>query len=440
VIEISHLTKKYGGHLAVDDLSLQIAQGKIYGFLGPNGAGKSTTMNIITGYLAATQGTVTIDGFDIFKQPEEAKKCLGYLPEQPPLYMDMTVYEYLKFVADLKKLPRQKRSQYISEAMELTRISDMKKRLIRNLSKGYRQRVGFAQAVLGYPKVIILDEPTVGLDPKQMIEIRELILSLGRQHTVILSSHILSEIKEVCEHIFIISKGRLAASDTTENLIAQMSGGQEISLLVKGSAEAVTETMGLAGLMPESIVPGAEEGCVRAALKAQKGEDLREQVFYAFAQAGIPILEMRADTKSLEQVFLELTSKEADTAAQRENKALENKTSEDKTSEDEKSEDEKSEDKTSENRILENKTPENETQKNKTPEKIISEGKIPEDKILENKTPEKITSEKITSEKITSEDKASKNINSENAEQENLDGAEAPLQSDGTDLNMQEVE
>jgi len=430
VIEISHLTKKYGGHLAVDDLSLQIAQGKIYGFLGPNGAGKSTTMNIITGYLAATQGTVTIDGFDIFKQPEEAKKCLGYLPEQPPLYMDMTVYEYLKFVADLKKLPRQKRSQYISEAMELTRISDMKKRLIRNLSKGYRQRVGFAQAVLGYPKVIILDEPTVGLDPKQMIEIRELILSLGRQHTVILSSHILSEIKEVCEHIFIISKGRLAASDTTENLIAQMSGGQEISLLVKGSAEAVTETMGLAGLMPESIVPGAEEGCVRAALKAQKGEDLREQVFYAFAQAGIPILEMRADTKSLEQVFLELTSKEADTAAQRENKALENKTSEDKTSEDE-----KSEDKTSENRILENKTPENETQKNKTPEKIISEGKIPEDKILENKTPEKITSEKITS-----EDKASKNINSENAEQENLDGAEAPLQSDGTDLNMQEVE
>ncbi len=430
MIEISHLTKKYGGHLAVDDLSLQIAQGKIYGFLGPNGAGKSTTMNIITGYLAATQGTVTIDGFDIFKQPEEAKKCLGYLPEQPPLYMDMTVYEYLKFVADLKKLPRQKRSQYISEAMELTRISDMKKRLIRNLSKGYRQRVGFAQAVLGYPKVIILDEPTVGLDPKQMIEIRELILSLGRQHTVILSSHILSEIKEVCEHIFIISKGRLAASDTTENLIAQMSGGQEISLLVKGSAEAVTETMGLAGLMPESIVPGAEEGCVRAALKAQKGEDLREQVFYAFAQAGIPILEMRADTKSLEQVFLELTSKEADTAAQRENKALENKTSEDKTSEDE-----KSEDKTSENRILENKTPENETQKNKTPEKIISEGKIPEDKILENKTPEKITSEKITS-----EDKASKNINSENAEQENLDGAEAPLQSDGTDLNMQEVE
>ena len=244
----------------------------------------------------------------------------------------------------------------------------------------------------------------------------------------------------LCEHIFIISKGRLAASDTTENLIAQMSGGQEISLLVKGSAEAVTETMGLAGLMPESIVPGAEEGCVRAALKAQKGEDLREQVFYAFAQAGIPILEVRADTKSLEQVFLELTSKEADTAAQRENKALENKTSEDKTSEDEKSEDEKSEDeksedKTSENRILENKTPENETQKNKTPEKIISEGKIPEDKILENKTPEKITSEKITS-----EDKASKNINSENAEQENLDGAEAPLQSDGTDLNMQEVE
>lgn len=310
MIEISHLTKKYGEHLAVDDLSLQIAQGKIYGFLGPNGAGKSTTMNIITGYLAATQGTVTIDGFDIFKQPEEAKKRIGYLPEQPPLYMDMTVREYLKFVADLKKLPKEKRYQQIDEAMELTKTADMKNRLIRNLSKGYRQRVGFAQAVLGYPKVIILDEPTVGLDPKQIIEIRELIQSLGRQHTVILSSHILSEVKEVCEHIFIISKGRLAASDTTENLIAQMSGGQEIHLLVKGAQDAAAKVLQDAGLEPESMTPDIEEGCTQAVLKAQKGEDLRERVFYTFADAGIPILEMRAGSKSLEEVFLELTNQD----------------------------------------------------------------------------------------------------------------------------------
>ncbi len=309
MIEISHLTKKYGEHVAVDDLSLKIEQGKIYGFLGPNGAGKSTTMNIITGYIGATQGTVSINGYDILKQPEEAKRCIGYLPEQPPLYMDMTVSEYLRFTADLKKLPKQKKYQFIEEAMELTKITDMKKRLIRNLSKGYRQRVGFAQAVLGYPEVIILDEPTVGLDPKQIIEIRELIQSLGRQHTVILSSHILSEVREVCEQIFIISKGRLAASDTTENLIAQMSGEQEIHLLLKGGQNAVLLAFQEAGLMPASVREDQEPGCVHAVLKAEKDTDVRERAFYAFAKADIPILEMTAGRKSLEQVFLELTNR-----------------------------------------------------------------------------------------------------------------------------------
>ena len=309
MIEISHLTKKYGEHVAVDDLSLKIEQGKIYGFLGPNGAGKSTTMNIITGYIGATQGPVSINGYDILKQPEEAKRCIGYLPEQPPLYMDMTVSEYLRFTADLKKLPKQKKYQFIEEAMELTKITDMKKRLIRNLSKGYRQRVGFAQAVLGYPEVIILDEPTVGLDPKQIIEIRELIQSLGRQHTVILSSHILSEVREVCEQIFIISKGRLAASDTTENLIAQMSGEQEIHLLLKGGQNAVLLAFQEAGLMPASVREDQEPGCVHAVLKAEKDTDVRERAFYAFAKADIPILEMTAGRKSLEQVFLELTNR-----------------------------------------------------------------------------------------------------------------------------------
>ncbi len=308
MIEISHLTKKYGDHTAVDDLSLTIEPGRIYGFLGPNGGGKSTTMNLITGYIAATSGAVRINGYDIFKQPEQARKCVGYLPELPPLYMEMTVAEYLKFAADLKKLPKEKKRRYIDEAMELTKITDMKNRLIRNLSKGYRQRVGFAQAVLGYPQVIILDEPTVGLDPQQMIEIRELIQSLGERHTVILSSHILSEVKEICGHIFIISKGRLAASDTTQNLIARMSGAQEVSLLLKGGEEAVMQILReIPGAVSVSAVPDQEDGCLRAVLQAEKGGDIREQVFYAFAQAQIPILEMTVGSKSLEQVFLELT-------------------------------------------------------------------------------------------------------------------------------------
>ena len=195
MIEISHLTKKYGTHVAVDDLNLTIEPGRIYGFLGPNGAGKSTTMNMITGYLGATEGTIKINGFDILAQPEDAKKCIGYLPELPPLYMDMTVEEYLLFAAELKKIPKEKRKLYVEDAMATTKITDMRGRLIKNLSKGYRQRVGLAQAVLGYPEVIILDEPTVGLDPKQIIEIRDLIQSLGKKHTVILSSHILSEVR-----------------------------------------------------------------------------------------------------------------------------------------------------------------------------------------------------------------------------------------------------
>ena len=312
MIEISHLTKKYGDQTAVDDLTLQMESGKIYGFLGPNGAGKSTTMNMITGYIASTDGSVKINGYDILKQPEQARKCVGYLPEQPPLYMDMTTAEYLRFTANLKKIPRDKKRQYIEEAMELTKITDIKNRLIRNLSKGYRQRVGFAQAVLGYPDVIILDEPTVGLDPQQMIEIRSLIRSLGRQHTVILSSHILSEVREVCEHIFIISKGRLTASDTTENLIARMSGEQELHLLVKGKQDAVVKILSQAhGIASQSVRAASESGCQRAVLRAKQGTDIRADIFYLFAQAGIPILEMTTAGKSLEQVFLELTDQSA---------------------------------------------------------------------------------------------------------------------------------
>ena len=218
MIEVKHLTKRYGKHLAVDDLSFTVEKGQIYGFLGPNGAGKSTTMNIMTGYLGATKGEVLIDGHDILKEPEQAKKCIGYLPEQPPVYPDMTVEEYLKFAAGLKQISGEEREIQIEKVMGLTKLGEVRNRLIANLSKGYKQRVGLAQAVLGFPEIIILDEPTVGLDPKQIIEIRELIRRLAKEHTVILSSHILAEIREVCDYILIIAKGKLVASDTPENL------------------------------------------------------------------------------------------------------------------------------------------------------------------------------------------------------------------------------
>ena len=235
MIEVTNLTKKYGNHTAVDHLSFRVEKGQIYGFLGSNGAGKSTTMNIITGYLAASQGTVTVNGKDIQKEPEEAKKCIGYLPELPPVYADMTVEEYLRFAAELKKIPKAERTAQVAKVMEMTRITDMKKRLIRNLSKGYKQRVGLAQAILGEPEVIILDEPTVGLDPKQIIEIRDLIRSLGKNHTVILSSHILSEVSAICDHIMSISHGKLVASDSPEGLQKLMSGSGWLELEVKGS-------------------------------------------------------------------------------------------------------------------------------------------------------------------------------------------------------------
>ena len=218
MIEVQNLVKMYGDHTAVDHLSFRIEKGHIYGLLGPNGAGKSTTMNIMTGYLGATEGKVLIQGHDILKEPELAKKSIGYLPEQPPVYMDMTVREYLQFAAELKKIPKKEREKQMNDVIRMTGIREVENRLIQNLSKGYRQRVGLAQAILGFPEVIILDEPTVGLDPKQIIEIRELIRKLSKKHTIILSSHILAEIREVCDYIMIISRGKLLASDTPENL------------------------------------------------------------------------------------------------------------------------------------------------------------------------------------------------------------------------------
>lgn len=314
VIEINHLVKKYGNHVAVDDLNLTVEPGRIYGFLGPNGAGKSTTMNIVTGYLGATSGEVKIHGYDILKQPEEAKKCIGYLPEIPPLYMDMTVKEYLNFAAELKEIEKPLRKQYVEEAMEMTKISDMKDRLIRNLSKGYRQRVGLAQAVLGYPEVIILDEPTVGLDPKQIIEMRELIQKLGEKHTVILSSHILSEVREVCDYIFIISKGKLVANDTTENLLKQVEhNNRELEILIKGEGEAA------AGLIEQmdfvekvDMQEGKEEDTTLLQVKAIADTDIRNQMIHVLMDANVELLEIKSAGKSLEDIFLELTNQKGE--------------------------------------------------------------------------------------------------------------------------------
>jgi len=315
LIEINHLTKQYGKHTAVDDLSLVLKPGKIYGFLGPNGAGKSTTMNMITGYTPASGGEVKINGFDIQKQPKQAKKCIGYLPELPPLYSEMTVYEYLEFVAELKQIKKEFRNINVIEAMELVNIMDVKNRLIRNLSKGYKQRVGFAQAVLGYPDILILDEPTVGLDPKQILEMRELIKTLGKSLTVILSSHILSEVSEVCEHIFILSNGKLVASESTENLTQFVQDEVELYLEIKGGeleVQAVLEEMADSFTYEmEENTEGfglSEEICkVHIKMHSKDENDIREWLFYQLADQKLPIYEMQTFNKSLEDVFLELT-------------------------------------------------------------------------------------------------------------------------------------
>lgn len=310
MIEVKDLVKKYGSHLAVDHLSFTLESGKIYGFLGPNGAGKSTTMNIMTGYLGATNGSVLIDGHDILKEPEEAKKQIGYLPELPPLYMDMTVQEYLEFAAELKKLPKEKRESDISEVMKLTRLQDVSDRPIKNLSKGYKQRVGLAQAILGFPEIIILDEPTVGLDPKQIIEIRELIRTLSKKHTVILSSHILAEVREVCDYILIISKGKLVASDTPENLELLRNGASSLELEVKAAPETVRAILSTIDDIDAMEMHSENENHTRVKLETKNGADIREAVFYAFAEEKCPLLEMKTAKASLEDIFMELTQKE----------------------------------------------------------------------------------------------------------------------------------
>lgn len=312
MIEVKNLVKQYGDHVAVDHLSFTVEKGQIYGFLGPNGAGKSTTMNIMTGYLSATEGEVLINGHSIFDEPEEAKKCIGYLPELPPLYMDMTPLEYLYFVAELKKIPKSERAQMIADIMKLVKITDVCERLIRNLSKGYRQRVGLAQAIMGYPEIIILDEPTVGLDPKQIIEIRDLIKTLSKKHTVILSSHILSEISAVCDYVMIISHGKLVASDTPDNLSKLMLGSNVLDLTVKGNKTMIHEMVSaLPDIDSVEVHDSAEQGCVDIVVKSPQNVDVREELFYKLSDARCPIMMMKSSNMSLEEVFLELTTDKA---------------------------------------------------------------------------------------------------------------------------------
>jgi ABC-2 type transport system ATP-binding protein len=311
LIEIQNVTKRFGQHLAVDNLNFTVNEGEILGFLGPNGAGKSTTMNIITGYISATEGTVTVDGYDILDNPEEVKKRIGYMPEFPPLYLDMTVREYLNFVFEIKKVDLKNRKQEMDRILELVRITDVRDRLIKNLSKGYKQRVGLAQALVGNPPVLILDEPTVGLDPKQIIEIRNLIKQLGRKHTIILSSHILPEVSAVCQRVVIINKGRIVASDTPENLSKRLGESSKLTLRIAApERQAVKVLRDVAGIKYVEAQGVREPDTIDVWIEAEKDIDVRRPVFNALSRAGYPILQMKSMDLTLEDIFLQVTTQE----------------------------------------------------------------------------------------------------------------------------------
>lgn len=308
MIEVKNLCKSYGNKLAVDNISFTAEDNEILGFLGPNGAGKSTTMNILTGYLSSSGGEALINGVDILEDPVAAKKNIGYLPELPPLYLDMTVMEYLNFVYDLKKCKLPRRS-HLAEICSLVKITDVRKRVIRNLSKGYRQRVGLAQALVGNPRVLILDEPTVGLDPKQIIEIRTLIKKLGKNHTVILSSHILSEVQAVCDRIVVIDKGKLVANDTTENLSHSLSADHKLTVQIEGPAKEVKSLLeAIPDMMEVHVNRTIDKTVTEFELNAKEGADVRREVFKRMAGRNYPILLMRSSELTLEEIFLKLTT------------------------------------------------------------------------------------------------------------------------------------
>ncbi len=308
VIELSHVTKRYGEHFAVNDVSFSIRKGEILGFLGRNGAGKTTTMNIITGYISSTAGRVTLEGVDILEDPRGCKRRIGYLPEHPPLYLDMTVQEYLSFVCDIKEVNARSKKAHLQDVCELVKITDHFRRPIKNLSKGYRQRVGLAQALVGNPDVIIMDEPTVGLDPRQIIEIRRLIKDLGQDHTVILSSHILTEVADVCDRAVIINKGVIVAEDTLDNLTRSQSELSRLTLRVAGPEKAVHKALaGVFGVKQVDDMGSKEEGTFDFILESDRDADVRRGIFSALAGQGYPIMMLRPMDMTLEDIFLQLT-------------------------------------------------------------------------------------------------------------------------------------
>ncbi len=310
MIQAEHLTKRYGQHLAIDDLTFTIEKGEVLGFLGPNGAGKTTAMNIITGYLSATNGSVSVDGMDVLEHPKEVKKKIGYLPEQPPLYTDMKVLEYLKFVGAIKKVPKNEFNEGIDKILDLIQIADVTNRLINNLSKGYRQRVGLAQALIGNPELLILDEPTVGLDPKQIIEIRNLITNLRKEHTIVLSSHILPEVSAVCDRVLIINDGKIVASDTPDNLSKGLLGANRLTLRIAGTKEAIEGTLkDIPAIQDIEFGQGIEKDAEDLIVSIQKDMDARREIFNALSKAGLTILLMRPVDVTLEDIFLTLTTK-----------------------------------------------------------------------------------------------------------------------------------
>ncbi|MCX7773081.1 MAG: ABC transporter ATP-binding protein [Clostridia bacterium] len=311
MIEIQNLTKQYGKIKAVDDISFTVEKGEILGFLGPNGAGKSTTMNILTGFISSTSGTVKVAGFDVLENPVEVKKHIGYLPELPPLYLDMTVNEYLDFCSDLKGVPSKDWKSQKKDIMELVKISHVSHRLIKNLSKGYKQRVGLAQALVGTPEVLILDEPTVGLDPKQIIEIRKLIKALGKNHTIILSSHILPEVSAICDRVVIINKGKIAAIDTPDNLSKKLADFSRFTITVAGPENKVKDILGhVYGVKYLETSGKLKEDEFSYIIEADKDVDVRKPIFNQLAQHGFAILELKSLSLSLEDIFLQLTTAE----------------------------------------------------------------------------------------------------------------------------------
>lgn len=315
VISIQNLTKEYGRIKALDDVSFEVGKGEILGFLGPNGAGKTTTMNIVTGYLPASSGKVSVCGFDVIEEPLEVKKRIGYLPEQPPLYSDMTVNEYLNFVAELKNVDKPKRKAQLADIMELVRISDVKDRLIKNLSKGYKQRVGLSQALVGGPEVLILDEPTVGLDPRQIIEIRKLIRALGKEHTIILSSHILPEVSAVCDRIVIIDKGKVAAIDTPDKLTKSVDSSSKLSVTISGpKASVLSKINEIYGVKKAQSIDERQHDVVSYLIESDKEIDIRRTLFFAMAKLGYPIIEMKSVDMSLEEIFIQLVTVEREVA------------------------------------------------------------------------------------------------------------------------------